>query len=411
MRSLVITRWGPNRADGGAALRNMQNIRALARLGPVDVLSVGGDETVTAVQDVAAWTHFRRAEGRRGGLPWVAVPGRHPLTDRYLHPAALRHVAALPRGAYDVAVIEEIALAGYVAPLGARGIPVVFDAHNVEARLRADIDQAAGRAGGLAGRVRSWLLDRRLGGVEARAVRAAEAVWACSEIDADLLRQTYRPRAPVTVVPNAVDVAAYAPALAAHAAEAADAVPALLYIGTYSYPPNAAAALRLATAILPALRARGLDLALVLAGRDPTEAMRAAAAADPRITVTGPVDSILPWLARPNVVVLPITLGSGTRLKILEAFAAGCAVVSTAKGAEGIAIRPGENILIAETDADFVAAIARLAADGGARRDLGRAGWQTVSAQYSWDAAAAAIRASLAAMTAAKTGAKTGAPS
>ena len=394
MRSLFITRWGPHRTDGGAPLRNAQNIRALATLGPVDVLSIGGqDEEVGPVPGIADWVHFPRQERRRIPGAWLA-PGRHPLIDRHMHKKALAYIRALAPGRYDIAVVEEIALAGYVEPLRAVGIKTVFDAHNVEARLRADIDRASA-ADGPVDRLRQRVQDARLRGIEARAVRAADLVWACSRLDADLIRDLYHPKSQVAVVPNAVNIIGYAAARTAQSAAAQDAAPLLLYIGTYSYHPNEAAALRLATTILSALRARGTELRLALVGREPTAAMQMAAERDPAITVTGAVDSILPYLSQPNIVVLPITLGSGTRLKILEAFAGSCPVVSTAKGAEGIEIRSGENIVIAESDADFVTAIERLARNPAVRRTLGEGGYDTVARLYSWETAAESIRDSL----------------
>ncbi len=399
MRSLIITRWSPDRSDGGGALRNLQNLRALSALGTVDVLSVGDpEEVVRPVEGVAHWVHFPKPELPRIRIPgaWFFLPHRHPMTHGYLNRDALVHIAALKRGTYDVAVVEEISLASYVAPLRAVGIPTVFDAHNIEARLREDVDRI--RAGAkLRYRLRQPFLNARLGKVEGRVVRKASLVWACSALDADLLRETYHPAAPVAVVPNTVDLAAMAKACAAQERQTLQGDdPALLYIGTYAYPPNVVAAMRLVTGILPALRARDTALKAMLVGRGATAEMYEAAGADPDITVTGAVDSVVPYLSQPCIVVLPITLGSGTRLKILEAFAAGCPVISTAKGAEGLDIHDGKNIVIAESDADFVAAIERLVKDPEARRRIGKAGYQTVNNLYSWAVASRAIKDGLA---------------
>ncbi len=396
MRSLFVTRWEPYRKDGGGALRNAQNIAALAGMGPVDVLSIGGPTQAHEVDGINAWTHFERGQPSRG-LPgaWFATPSRHPITDRQAHAGAKAHISSLAPGTYDVAIVEEIALAGYIAPLKAAGLTTVFDAHNVEARLRQDIGQSTGR-GSLRKRLGRWAYEHRLAQIEAAAVQGADLVWACSRVDADLLGKIYHPRLPVAVVPNAVDVAAYAEAHSAQSTPNNSTNPLLLYIGVYSYKPNELAALRLIRDILPRLRARGLDLRLALVGRQETPAMRAAAAGDAAVTVTGAVDSILPYLSQPNIVVLPITEGSGTRLKILEAFAAGCPVISSPKGAEGIETRPGENISLAETDDEFTDAITRLAANPRARRELGAGGFETVNRHYSWAAAAAGISASLA---------------
>ena len=106
--------------------------------------------------------------------------------------------------------------------------------------------------------------------------------------------------------------------------------------------------------------------------------------------------SILPWLAEPCLMPMPIRLGSGTRLKILEAFAAGAAVISTAKGAEGIEGIDGRDLRLAERVEEFTAAIRALWHDQAARLAQTAAAFRLVDARYSWEAAASASAASLA---------------
>ena len=296
---------------------------------------------------------------------------------------------------YELAVVEEIALAAYVPVLVATGIRTVFDAHNVEATLRAEIDQKSKASNSGLAALRQTIFDRKLQQAEAKAVKTADIVWACSAVDADLLTQIYSPRALVGVVPNAINVAAYATTHRERSAKLPDDPPTLLYVGTYAYPPNELAALRLMRDILPALRARGIDLPLCLVGRDPTPAMQSAAAGAAAVTITGAVETIAPYLAGNSIAVLPITIGGGTRLKILEAFAAGCPVISTGKGAEGIAVEHGKNVLLAESDADFVEAIRSLVNDPRTSARIGQGGYETVVQSYSWDAAARAVNATL----------------
>lgn len=140
-------------------------------------------------------------------------------------------------------------------------------------------------------------------------------------------------------MPNAVDVDAYAPARQEQEATFDLEAPVeLLYMGSFGCQPNVDAALELVEEILPALRRLGARARLTLVGRGPTPEMERLAADDPDIEVTGSVPSMLPFLFRPGLMPVPLRQGSGTRLKVLEAFAAGCAVVSTAKGVEGIAL-------------------------------------------------------------------------
>ncbi|MEM7462880.1 MAG: glycosyltransferase family 4 protein [Pseudomonadota bacterium] len=397
MRSLVISRWGSGRLDGGAALRNTQNMAALARLGPVDVITVDPSGNFPDTEPVHGTTEI----GRYVPPPAFRIPGRWLLPGpyhkilRYTDSALKGRLRSLSSDNYDLALIEEISLSAYVHPLRTSGIHTVFDAHNVEARLWSDIgDTNATRKPGLAA-LRQHMFNTKLRRAEAAAVNSATYVWACSDLDAQLIEQLYRPKNPVVVVPNAINVGAYAGVRQTRNDTDPAAPPLLVYIGSYSYEPNEIAALRLMEGILPSLRQAGTDLQLAIVGRDPTPAMLRVAARDPTVTVTGAVDSILPYLAQQSIAVMPITIGSGTRLKILEAFAAGCPIVSTAKGAEGITARHNDNILIAESDAEFVSAILRLVKDPKFRSSLGQKGFETVSAGYSWEAAAIAVSNSL----------------
>ena len=122
----------------------------------------------------------------------------------------------------------------------------------------------------------------------------------------------------------------------------------------FAYPPNEAAALFLAREVLPHMAGHFEELELVLVGRNPTEAMLEAASTDARVVVTGAVPDVRPYLAEAGAVPMPLFDGSGTRLKALEAFAAGAPVVSTAKGLEGLEAMPEVHYLRAEDAGEFV---------------------------------------------------------
>lgn len=400
IRSLVVARWRPHRPDGGAALRNAQNIAGLAALGPVDVVSVGLPEPAEPVPGLRRWVHFGmrpRPAPRRPLLPWE----EHPRLAAHRHAGAEAFLrAGLAARDWDLALVEELPCAGYLPLLRSGGLPVIFDDHNVEAVLLADLQRRRAGTGPLAGlrRLRQGLQERRMRRAEGRAVRGADQVWACSAGDAGALARLYAPAGPVRVVPNAVDVAAFAAAREGRCPPAPGGPLRLVFTGTFAYPPNEAAALRLGREILPALRARGAAARLALVGRDPTAAMRAMAAADPDVTVTGAVAHIAPHLSGDAVMAVPLAVGSGTRFKILEAFAALCPVVSTAKGAEGIGARDGEHLLIREDAEGFAAALLGLRAEPGRTAAMTRAAFDLVARSYSWEAAGREIAAAVAAL-------------
>jgi len=119
-------------------------------------------------------------------------------------------------------------------------------------------------------------------------------------------------------------------------------------------------------------------------GKNP-EAVAEFTAGDPRIEVVGPVDDAVAELARCRVAVVPLLSGSGTRLKILEAWAAGLPVVSTTIGAEGLGARDGEHLLIADDAASFARATARLLACSPLRTELAAAGRSLLQKEFTWE--------------------------
>ncbi len=148
--------------------------------------------------------------------------------------------------------------------------------------------------------------------------------------------------------------------------------PTLLFIGSFDHPPNVEAAKALVQRILPHVRAEHSDVRVELVGSAPTLEVRALAGDG--VEVTGEVTSVVPHLDRAAVVVAPISFGGGMRVKVLEALAAGKAVVASSRAAEGVTARPGEDLIVVDSDIDAAAAMNRLLADDDARRRMaGRA--------------------------------------
>jgi polysaccharide biosynthesis protein PslH len=399
--SIVLTGYRPYRPLGGAPLRNWQNINALAALGPVDVVTVGVEDTTESLPGVREWVSFSLARrSKRERLKNACAPlrpGVYPGIDRYY----LRAVASWIRsraagGRYDVAVIETIALAAYLRDLEHAARRVVFDAHNVESTLSADLSTPSEGTFAAAWQVKNWILQRRLRGAERHVVNRADLVWACSGRDALEIERLYGRRTGVTVVPNGVDVDAYRTESATQpSTDWSDTPVTLLYLGVLAYTPNEEAALRLIREVLPAVRARGRQARAVLVGRDPPPALVDAARQDGAVNVTGPVDSVVPYFEQPCVVTLPIDAGGGTRLKILEAFAARRPVVSTSKGAEGIEAVDGEHLLIRNDVESMAQAVVDLWRCAPMRERVCERALALVRAQYSWSSAGQRISESL----------------
>jgi glycosyltransferase involved in cell wall biosynthesis len=134
------------------------------------------------------------------------------------------------------------------------------------------------------------------------------------------------------------------------------------------------------------LRERWPELVWRLVGKN-AAAVRPFTTGDPRIEVSGEVKDAVRELARAQVAVVPLLAGSGTRLKILEAWAAGTPVVSTSVGAEGLAARDGEQILLADGPAAFAEAVSRLLACKEMRDRVGKAGRLLMEKEFTWEIA------------------------
>jgi glycosyltransferase involved in cell wall biosynthesis len=161
---------------------------------------------------------------------------------------------------------------------------------------------------------------------------------------------------------------------------------AIVFSGNMEYHPNVAAVRFFRAEVWPRLRERWPALVWRLVGKNP-DAVKQYTSGDPRIQVAGPVDDAVRELARARAAVVPVLAGSGTRFKILEAWAAGIPVVSTSVGAEGLPARDGENILLADTGPAFAETVSRLLASPALRGRLGVAGRRLLEREFTWETA------------------------
>ena len=147
--------------------------------------------------------------------------------------------------------------------------------------------------------------------------------------------------------------------------------------------------------IYPRLRQVYPDCQLLLVGRNPNQRMVEAAQRDSGIIVTGAVSDIRPYLAVATVMAVPLRHGGGTRLKILEAFAAKCPVVSTAKGAEGLQANDGEHLLIRDEAEGMVEGVCQLLSDPSLGARLANSAYELVKTEYSWQAVGKKIESAI----------------
>jgi glycosyltransferase involved in cell wall biosynthesis len=299
-------------------------------------------------------------------------------------PAMHQHMAQLLcESRYDVIQIEGIEMAPYVLALKPPRPHLVFDDHNAEYLLQKRAFQTDVR------QPRRWLGAgysfvqwRKLVRYERRICRTANRVAAVSEADRAALRQIV-PDLAVSVVPNGVDLEFYRPGVVAPLADASPH--ALVFTGKMDYRPNVDAVVWFAEAVLPLIRAQIAGAHFYVVGQQPHERL-ARLAEQPGVTLTGRVPDTRPYIAAAGVYVVPLRIGGGTRLKVLEAMGMGQAIVSTRLGCDGFDFVDGREVRFADEPSAFAQAVIDLLRNRAHAVALGQAARAFVEAHYGWDA-------------------------
>ena len=222
------------------------------------------------------------------------------------------------------------------------------------------------------------LQAKRMFAFERDICRSAASVVAVSDADADLMRSMFGVTQ-ITAVPTGVDVAYFSPQ------GTAEPVADLMFVGSMDWMPNSDGILYFVEQILPLIRRKRPNCSLAIVGRTPGPEIRALAARDPLIRVTGTVPDVRPYLWGSSISIVPLRVGGGTRLKIYEAMAARTPVVSTTIGAEGLHVESPRDIRLADTPDTFAAACLHLLEDDAERTQLATTGYELVATKFSWD--------------------------
>ena len=294
--------------------------------------------------------------------------------------------------AFHAAVARELARAHYAAihvdhlqmipfvPARTPGVKVILDEHNVEFRLPQRLSETAKNPAIRLYGAGEW---KRLRRFEQAALQRADLTLAVSDEDRDTL-QALRGGGCETL-PIGVDTQYFAArARRPHSKT-------LVSIGTMYWPPNVDALRWFCAEILPKIKTQEPSVRLMIVGAKPSTEILALAS-DPAVTVTGSVPDVRPYGEDCGAFIVPLRSGSGMRVKILNALAMGLPTVSTTVGAEGIAVRGGEHLLLADTPEAFAAATLRLLREPALADQLAQNGRQLMQSHYGWEAIGARLR-------------------
>ncbi len=381
-RTLVVTPRPPYPLDTGGKIRTYHLLRLISQRGETAVLSLCFSPEDTAdLLRLKEELRLARTEAVKVG-PTATLKGILSFALGYpfvlgkyrLGPLLRRLLSLLDEFAPEVIHFDHLHTAQYgllLKDLSNRAL-LRMDAHNVEWVISARAGEElvwplSAIAGHHANLLRRW---------EANISREMNEVWTVSEEDRDLFLQMGLSPERVKVVPNGVDgdFWAYRP----YTGQERD----LVFVGSMDWLPNEDGVLYFLSEIWPLVKRECPGVRFYVVGRSPSARLRRYEGED--VVITGAVGDVRDYVYRSAVVVVPLRIGGGSRLKILEAMSAGRAVVSTSLGAEGIDYTPDRNIVIADDPEEFARRVCILLKDGQLRQEMGRAGRELVERRYTW---------------------------
>jgi glycosyltransferase involved in cell wall biosynthesis len=380
-RILVVTPHLPDPPQWGSAIRVRELVRELSKRHSVTVLSYAFKwqaENVLAARALCEsvrtvtppWPDVDGAD-RAGRLRSLA--SRTPFAVSRLTSQALQQALdeLLDGGDYDLVQVES----GLMSDLDLSRAPAtVLDEHNIEYELLGRTGHVERSLSRKAFNLVEFLKVRRS---ERQAWKRFDGVVATSRRELSQI-SAFVPGKPVAIVPNGVDLDRFAP-------QSDGPKSGLVFTGLMSYRPNIDAVTYFVQEILPLIHRTRPAETFTMVGWGITDEVRALLG--PRVIATSRVPDVRPYLASAAAVVAPIRIGSGTRLKVLEALSMARPLVSTSIACEGIDVTPGRHLLVADDPIRFADAVIRVLEDQRLAARLGTAGRELMESHYSWGAA------------------------
>ncbi|GFK93903.1 hypothetical protein NNJEOMEG_01741 [Fundidesulfovibrio magnetotacticus] len=389
-KALYVTARPPYPLDTGAKIRSWHVLAGLAQRYNISILTYSDpiikNEWLDAVRDIGVTSvvqvenHalnnpvspslFLRASIR--GLPATALKYTTREFTRKYHEMLSKEPI--------LAHIENMQIADILHPRHGqrRSTLLTMNSHNVECqiaeRLR-DVQTSLPRKVALT--VNAYTMRR----FEAQAYSLCDLVLSVSREDADIITMMTTGKANTAVIENGVDETYYTQG------RPEDVNPDdLVFVGSMDWLPNADGMEWFVQCVFPMIKTARTQSRLHIVGRNPMPSVKRLHAPERGVYVTGTVSDVRPYLRSSSVVVVPLRFGGGTRLKILEAFSMGKAVLSTTLGCEGISCEDGKHLLIRDTPESMAAACLKLMNNRDIRESLGAKAKTLASTNYAWPA-------------------------
>lgn len=392
MRILALYPFLPYPVLSGAAMRGCSVLDVLSSAHEVTLASfVGKDDRPSELPSWKTYPRFSQPpilvprqqqeeitpQGQRLRTLGSGLAAFQPEMVRFFDSASMwNRIASLDMDKFDAVHVRLLGMTPYALALKrmAPHLRLVIDLDdNPSLLLYRNLRNPQAKA---KPRMVLWQLRElvRLFAFELRALRRFDSVWICSAIDRRRMSRRLGPKR-VLVVENVIDTERLA------GIDRRQDKPSIIMVGDFNYPPNAEGASFFVLNAWPEIRSALPETELWLVGKNTNPRVLAWDGKD-GIHVTGMVDDVRQYLARATVSVAPLFVGTGTKLKILEALASGIPVVTTRIGAEGIDVTNGVDILLADSAKDFADCCIRLLQDPELRRTLINAGQELIRAKY-----------------------------
>ena len=360
MKVLWLSQNLPYPPKTGVLQRNFNLIREASTFAEVHLVAIVKQDILPTFDEQVAARELGKLcasltcvhlpiERSRALFLWVVLKSlftKQPFTANWALSPALRQAIekAAARGPYDVVFFDTISLAPYRALVN--GSPTALNHHNIESHL---LERRVGYETNALRRFYLGLEGRKLRNYEAAVAGTFDTNLVVSRLDGKRLQEIC-PSASTAVLANGVDVDYFRRQSPLSTVERGH----LIMVSGMNWFPNRDAVLHMAESVWPEVSARMPDARLTIVGASPPQQILDLAARDTRVTATGFVDDVRPYMERAQVYLCPMRDGGGTRLKILDSLAMGVPIVATQMALEGIDITPENDVLVADTPAEFV---------------------------------------------------------
>lgn len=384
MRILALAARLPYPLDTGAKIRSSHILKTLASRHDVTLLSfIGGNADMEYAKNLKASNieviPVSNPMIDKGISPVSLAKGlfsRKPLSiEKYNTNSFRNKYEELLLQKFDVIHCEHFHMAHYISPThpGKK----TFDAHNVESEIvQRWYEQETNPLKKVA---LKWHVGRMVT-YEHKILEKFDLVMAVSDRDRDALT-TLGGFNNVRTIENGVDISFFSCANNSNSIRTKN----IVFVGSMDWRPNDDGIRHFLSSVFPLIVEKEKDVRLFVVGRKPSKELLRLAGDDARVVVTGGVDDVRPYIEDSSVYVVPLRVGGGTRLKVLEAFSMGKAVVSTSLGCEGIDCKNGDDIVIADEPQEFADAVLKLFNNHALNTKLGENARNLVASKYSWD--------------------------